>query len=75
MGPNVFPAGDRPDFAIIYAFLGSLFDPVCASLNHMDVLDQMKELDRQTATLLMRNIISNLQNPQVGSSFHNLNSA
>lgn len=59
------PTSEQPDFALIYAFLGSLFDPSCASLDHMDVLDQMKDIDRQTATLLMRNVISNLQNPEV----------
>ncbi|KAK9864879.1 hypothetical protein WJX84_009467 [Apatococcus fuscideae] len=58
------PTSEQPDFALIYAFLGSLFDPSCASLDHMDVLDQMKDIDRQTATLLMRNVISNLQNPE-----------
>ncbi len=61
------PTGDQPDFALIYAFLGSLFDPACASFDHMDVLDQMKDIDRQTATLLMRNVISNLQNPEVST--------
>lgn len=56
---------EQPDFALIYAFLGSLFDPSCGAIDHMDVLEEMKDIDRQTATLLMRNVISNLQSPEV----------
>ena len=29
------PAMETPDFAMIYAFLGSMFDPVCSMINHM----------------------------------------
>ncbi|KAK9832950.1 hypothetical protein WJX74_002529 [Apatococcus lobatus] len=55
---------EQPDFALIYAFLGSLFDPNCGGIDHVDVLEEMKSIDRQTATLLMRNVISNLQSPE-----------
>lgn len=66
MAGRAFPDSEQPDFALIYAFLGSLFDPSCGGIDHLGVLDEMKDIDRQTATLLMRNVISNLQNPEVG---------
>ncbi|EIE22859.1 hypothetical protein COCSUDRAFT_42447 [Coccomyxa subellipsoidea C-169] len=50
----------QTDFATIYAFLGSLFDPVCAQINHWDVLAQMAPVDRETACLLMHNLAANL---------------
>ncbi|KAK9846276.1 hypothetical protein WJX81_000748 [Elliptochloris bilobata] len=52
-----------PDFATIYAFLGSLFDPTCSRVDHADVLAQMAPIDRETTGLLMRNIIANLACP------------
>ncbi|KAK9917224.1 hypothetical protein WJX75_002059 [Coccomyxa subellipsoidea] len=39
---------NHPDFATIYAFLGSLFDPACAHINHEDVLVQMAPVDPLT---------------------------
>ena len=66
MAGRAFPVSEQPDFALIYAFLGSLFDPNCGGIDHMDVLEEMKDIDRQTATLLMRNVINNLQSPEVG---------
>jgi hypothetical protein len=89
-----------PDFATIYAFIGTLFDPVraraaarrgpprpararrardypiyygsevggraaqaCEQVDHAGVLAQMPPVDRETAGLLMHNIIANLACP------------
>ncbi|KAK9834940.1 hypothetical protein WJX84_005384 [Apatococcus fuscideae] len=62
--PLLAPASPQPDFALIYSFLGSLFDRSCDSLRHTEVLEQMREIDREIATLLMQNVINNLQHPK-----------
>jgi hypothetical protein len=47
-----------PNFAKIYAFLASLFDP--NTTNHVDALDQMSPIDRETVQILMNNLAMNL---------------
>ncbi|CAL8464812.1 g4347 [Coccomyxa elongata] len=53
----------HPDFATIYAFLGSLFDPDLVLIDHADVLAQMAPVDRETACLLMNNMAANIADP------------
>ena len=65
MADTFTSTNEQPDFALIYAFLGSLFDSDCNGVDHADVLEEMKTIDRQTTTLLMRNVICNLQSPEV----------
>jgi len=100
-GRGYAPAQASPDFATIYAFIGTLFDPVraraaarrgpprpvcprwardmkpipmgerrggraaqaCEQVDHAGVLAQMPPVDRETAGLLMHNIIANLACP------------
>jgi len=52
-----------PNFAKIYAFLGSLFDP--STSNHMEALEEMSPLDKETVQLLMHNLAINLANKQL----------
>ncbi|VVB15722.1 unnamed protein product [Arabis nemorensis] len=50
-----------PDFAQVYSFIGSVFDP-CAS-NHLQKLKKMDPIDVETVLLLMRNLSINLSSP------------
>jgi len=51
-----------PDFAKIYTFLGSLFDPT--SVGHEETLNAMNPVDRETIQFLMHNLAINLANQQ-----------
>jgi len=59
-----------PDFAQVYSFLGSVFDP--STSGHLQKLKEMNPIDVETALLLMRNLSINLTSPdfedQVSSS-------
>ena len=48
----------NPDFVVVYTFLAGLFDP--NQRGHADKLRQMRAIDRETASLLMRNLGANL---------------
>ncbi|CAK8560781.1 unnamed protein product [Lathyrus sativus] len=51
-----------PDFAQVYTFIGSVFDP--NSTNHLQRLKQMDPINVETALLLMRNLSINLMSPE-----------
>nr|CAB3447521.1 unnamed protein product [Digitaria exilis] len=63
-----------PDFAQVYSFLGSIFDP--STSGHLQKLKEMNPIDVETALLLMKNLSINLTSPdfedQVSSSTTNL---
>ncbi|KAL5668909.1 hypothetical protein ACJX0J_021130, partial [Zea mays] len=50
-----------PDFAGVYSFLGSVFDP--STSDHLQKLKEMNPIDVETALLLMRNLSINLTSP------------
>ncbi|KAK4766881.1 hypothetical protein SAY86_014632 [Trapa natans] len=50
-----------PDFAEVYSFIGSVFDP--DTKNHMQKLKEMDPINFETALLLMRNLTFNLASP------------
>ncbi|XP_066322231.1 protein REVEILLE 6-like isoform X5 [Miscanthus floridulus] len=50
-----------PDFAEVYSFLGSVFDP--RTSGHLQKLKEMNPIDVETALLLMRNLSINLTSP------------
>ncbi|XP_078162810.1 protein REVEILLE 6-like isoform X3 [Carex rostrata] len=50
-----------PDFALVYTFLGSIFDP--STDGHLQKLKEMAPIDVETALLLMRNLSINLTSP------------
>ncbi|VAI48075.1 unnamed protein product [Triticum turgidum subsp. durum] len=50
-----------PDFAQVYSFLGSVFDP--STKGHLQKLKEMNPIDVETALLLMRNLSINLTSP------------
>lgn len=50
----------EPNYAKIYAFLGSLFDP--ATDNHVAALNLMSPTDRETVQVMMNNLAVNLHN-------------
>ncbi|KAG0534680.1 hypothetical protein BDA96_04G300100 [Sorghum bicolor] len=50
-----------PDFAEVYSFLGSVFDP--STSGHLQKLKEMNPIDVETALLLMRNLSINLTSP------------
>ncbi|KAJ4885927.1 Protein REVEILLE 8 [Raphanus sativus] len=56
-----------PDFAEVYSFIGSVFDPK-TRLDHVEKLKQMDPINFETVLLLMRNLIVNLSNPEFESS-------
>ncbi|XP_061998496.1 protein REVEILLE 5 isoform X1 [Rosa rugosa] len=51
-----------PDFAQVYKFIGSVFDP--SSTSHLERLKQMDPINLETALLLMRNLSINLTSPE-----------
>eukprot|EP00245_Coleochaete_scutata_P005895 TRINITY_DN19880_c0_g1_i1.p1 TRINITY_DN19880_c0_g1~~TRINITY_DN19880_c0_g1_i1.p1 ORF type:complete len:384 (+),score=71.00 TRINITY_DN19880_c0_g1_i1:119-1270(+) len=59
-GPRA--AKGAPDFAAVYKFIGSVFDPQVTS--HLKRLKEMAPIDRETAVLLMRNLAINLGSPE-----------
>lgn len=50
-----------PDFAQVYNFIGSVFDP--AVTGHLQKLKKMDRIDVETVLLLMRNLSINLASP------------
>ncbi|CAN4101416.1 unnamed protein product [Withania somnifera] len=50
-----------PDFAQVYNFIGSVFDP--AVTGHLQKLKKMDRIDVETVLLLMRNLSINLTSP------------
>ncbi|XP_062222439.1 protein REVEILLE 6-like isoform X2 [Phragmites australis] len=50
-----------PDFAQVYSFLGSVFDP--STSGHLQKLKEMNPIDVETVLLLMRNLSINLTSP------------
>lgn len=50
-----------PDFAEVYSFIGSVFDP--ASNGHVQKLKEMDPINFETVLLLMRNLTLNLSSP------------
>ncbi|CAM6022424.1 unnamed protein product [Sphagnum balticum] len=51
-----------PDFAEVYKFIGSVFDPGVSG--HLRTLKEMSPIDRETVLLLMRNLSINLSSPE-----------
>ncbi|KAK7274319.1 hypothetical protein RIF29_15402 [Crotalaria pallida] len=56
------PPKVMPDFAQVYRFIGSVFDPY--STNHIQRLRQMDPINVETVLLLMRNLSINLMSPE-----------
>ncbi|ESW07121.1 hypothetical protein PHAVU_010G103200 [Phaseolus vulgaris] len=56
------PIKVMPDFAQVYSFLGSVFDP--NSTNNRQKLRQMDPINVETVLLLMRNLSVNLMSPE-----------
>ncbi|KAL7220373.1 hypothetical protein ACSBR2_013287 [Camellia fascicularis] len=50
-----------PDFAEVYTFIGSVFDP--DTKGHMQKLKEMDPINFETVLLLMRNLTINLSSP------------
>lgn len=50
-----------PDFAQVYSFIGSVFDP--NATGHLQKLKKMDQIDVETVLLLMRNLSINLTSP------------
>lgn len=50
-----------PDFAQVYGFIGSVFDPNAS--DHLQKLKKMDPIDVETVLLLMRNLSINLTSP------------
>ncbi|KAE8699813.1 Protein REVEILLE 5 [Hibiscus syriacus] len=50
-----------PDFAQVYSFVGSVFDP--NTIDHLQKLKKMDPIDVETVLLLMRNLSINLTSP------------
>ncbi|KAL6873770.1 hypothetical protein ACP4OV_013852 [Aristida adscensionis] len=57
----VTPLCAMPDFARVYSFLGSIFDPDTSG--HLQRLKAMDPIDVETVLLLMRNLSTNLTSP------------
>ncbi|KAH6762397.1 Homeodomain-like superfamily protein [Perilla frutescens var. hirtella] len=51
-----------PDFAEVYGFIGSVFDP--DSKDHVQKLKEMDPINFETVLLLMRNLTFNLSSPE-----------
>ncbi|KAJ0525760.1 putative transcription factor MYB-HB-like family [Helianthus annuus] len=55
------PSRVLPDFAQVYGFIGSVFDP--NTIGHVQRLKKMDPIDVETVLLLMRNLSINLTSP------------
>ncbi|XP_042501548.1 protein REVEILLE 6-like isoform X1 [Macadamia integrifolia] len=55
------PVRVMPDFAQVYSFIGSVFDPNTSG--HLQKLKEMDPIDVETVLLLMRNLSINLSSP------------
>nr|AFP93565.1 MYB [Cestrum nocturnum] len=51
-----------PDFAQVYSFIGSVFDP--STRDHLQKLKNMDPIDVQTTMMLMKNLSLNLLSPE-----------
>lgn len=51
-----------PDFAEVYRFIGSIFDP--DTEDHTEKLKEMDPINFQTVLQLMRNLVANLSSPE-----------
>ncbi|XP_027772127.1 protein REVEILLE 6-like isoform X1 [Solanum pennellii] len=51
-----------PDFAQVYSFIGSVFDP--SMRDHLQRLKKLDPIDIQTALMLMKNLSFNLSSPE-----------
>ncbi|KAH6829982.1 Homeodomain-like superfamily protein [Perilla frutescens var. hirtella] len=51
-----------PDFAQVYSFIGSMFDP--SARDHLEELKKMDPIDIETVLMLMDNLALNLVNPE-----------
>ncbi|KAL2324572.1 hypothetical protein Fmac_023630 [Flemingia macrophylla] len=60
-GNNSNPLRVLPDFAEVYNFIGSVFDPNITG--HLQKLKRMDPIDVETVLLLMRNLSINLTSP------------
>ncbi|KAK9181866.1 hypothetical protein WN944_025007 [Citrus x changshan-huyou] len=60
-GNNNHPLRVLPDFAQVYTFIGSVFDPNAS--DHVQKLKKMDPIDVETVLLLMRNLSINLTSP------------
>ncbi|KAG4910568.1 hypothetical protein AAZX31_20G149800 [Glycine max] len=58
---NSHPLRVLPDFAEVYSFIGSVFDPNVTG--HVQKLKRMDPIDVETVLLLMRNLSINLASP------------
>ncbi|KAH9646815.1 protein REVEILLE 6 [Citrus sinensis] len=75
-GNNSHPLRVLPDFAQVYTFIGSVFDPNAS--DHVQKLKKMDPIDVETVLLLMRNLSINLTSPdfedhvvqQIGKFLH-----
>ncbi|XP_031275857.1 protein REVEILLE 5 [Pistacia vera] len=61
-GDHGKPTRVMPDFAQVYSFIGSVFDPNASG--HVQRLKQMDPINFETALLLMRNLAINLTSPE-----------
>ncbi|XP_044494852.1 protein REVEILLE 5-like isoform X2 [Mangifera indica] len=61
-GDHRKPTRAMPDFAQVYSFIGSVFDP--SATDHVQRLKQMDPINFETALLLMRNLAINLSSPE-----------
>ncbi|KAL2330236.1 hypothetical protein Fmac_017817 [Flemingia macrophylla] len=61
-GGRGMPSKVMPDFAQVYRFIGSVFDP--NATNHLQTLKQMDPINVETVLLLMRNLSTNLRSPE-----------
>ncbi|KAK7357289.1 hypothetical protein VNO80_16573 [Phaseolus coccineus] len=61
-GNNIHPLKVLPDFAEVYGFIGSVFDPNVTG--HLQKLKRMDPIDVETVLLLMRNLSINLASPE-----------
>ena len=60
----------RPDFAVVYAFLGSLFDNALESVDHVKMLYQdLPVQDRRTVQLLLGNLTAALRRPDTSDLY------
>ncbi|CAK9134381.1 unnamed protein product [Ilex paraguariensis] len=58
------PMRVKPDFAQVYSFIGSVFDPNASG--HLQRLKKMDPINFETAVMLMKNLAINLASPEFG---------
>ncbi|PIN03718.1 Zuotin [Handroanthus impetiginosus] len=59
-----------PDFAEVYSFIGSVFDP--DTTDHVQKLKEMDPINLETVLLLMKNLTINLSSPDFEPIFTNM---